>query len=156
MSDKLEQLKTILAEVTDLGRAAALLEWDQETYMPPGGVGARSDQLSTLTGLAHARFTTDDVGRLLGELEEGFGVVGVRGDIQTVKRVGAARITKDVRRPGVQQQAIVGRETRAVALRVRERCFERRVGRRCKCRDHSVQKRQCQGRTHSSQKCAAF
>src|SRR6202158_2587082 len=70
MSDRLQQRTTTLAEVTDLGRAAALLEWDQETYMPPGGVGARSDQLSTLTGLAHARFTTDDVGRLLSELEE--------------------------------------------------------------------------------------
>jgi carboxypeptidase Taq len=70
MSDRLQQLKTILAEVTDLGRAAALLAWDQETYMPPGGVGARSDQLSTLTGIGHARFTADDVGRLLSDLEE--------------------------------------------------------------------------------------
>src|ERR1700730_13575884 len=70
MSDRLQQLKTVLAEVTDLGRAAALLEWDQETYMPPGGVGARSDQLSTLTGLAHTRFTSDDVGRLLSQLED--------------------------------------------------------------------------------------
>ena len=70
MSDKLERLKTILAEVTDLSRAAAVLEWDQETYMPPGGVAARSDQLSTLLRLSHVRFTADDVGRLLSELEE--------------------------------------------------------------------------------------
>jgi carboxypeptidase Taq len=70
MSDKLERLKTILAEVTDLRRAAAVLEWDQETYMPPGGVAARSDQLSTLLRLSHVRFTADDVGRLLSELEE--------------------------------------------------------------------------------------
>jgi carboxypeptidase Taq len=70
MSDTLEQLETILAEVTDLGRAAALLEWDQETYMPPGGVAARSDQLSTLLRLSHVRFTSNDVGRLLSDLEE--------------------------------------------------------------------------------------
>lgn len=70
MSDRLEQLKTILAEVTDLGRAAALLDWDQETYMPPGGVAARSDQLSTLLRLSHVRFTGDDVGRLLSQLED--------------------------------------------------------------------------------------
>ena len=69
MSEKLEQLKSILAEVTDLSRAAALLEWDQETNMPLGGVAARSDQLSTLLRLAHVRFTADDVGRLLSELE---------------------------------------------------------------------------------------
>jgi carboxypeptidase Taq len=70
MSERLERLKTILAEVTDLSRAAALLEWDQETYMPPGGVAARSDQLSTLLRLSHIRFTADEVGRLLSELEE--------------------------------------------------------------------------------------
>jgi carboxypeptidase Taq len=70
MSEKLEQLRTILAEVTDLSRAAALLGWDQETYMPPGGVTARSQQLSTLLRSAHVRFIANDVGRLLDELEE--------------------------------------------------------------------------------------
>ena len=75
MSDKLEQLKTILAEATDLSRAAALLEWDQDTYMPAGGVAPRSDQLSTLVRLAHVRFTTDEVGRLLSELEEETGAL---------------------------------------------------------------------------------
>jgi carboxypeptidase Taq len=70
MSAKVEQLRTILAEVTDLSRAAALLEWDQETYMPPGGVTARSEQISTLRRLAHARFIAADLGRLLSELED--------------------------------------------------------------------------------------
>jgi len=70
MSDALERLKTILAEVTDLSRAAAVLEWDQETYMPPGGVTPRSEQLSTLLRLAHVGATSDEVGRLLSELED--------------------------------------------------------------------------------------
>jgi len=72
-SDKLQALKDILAEVTDLGRAAALLEWDQETYMPPGGVQSRAEQLSTLLRLAHVHFTSEEVGRLLGELEDELG-----------------------------------------------------------------------------------
>lgn len=67
---KLPQLKEILAEVADLGRAALLLEWDQETYMPPGGVKSRAEQQSTLQRLAHVRFTSDEVGRLLDALEE--------------------------------------------------------------------------------------
>ncbi|MEO8744993.1 MAG: carboxypeptidase M32 [Candidatus Dormiibacterota bacterium] len=70
MGDRLEELKAILAEVVDLSRASAVLEWDQETYMPPGGVAARSDQISTLTRLSHVRFTAGDVGRLLSELED--------------------------------------------------------------------------------------
>jgi carboxypeptidase Taq len=72
-SDKLQQFKAILAEVTDLSRAAAVLEWDQETYMPPGGVESRSEQLSTLVRLSHVRFISDDVGRLLGHLEDELG-----------------------------------------------------------------------------------
>ncbi|TAN34904.1 carboxypeptidase M32 [bacterium] len=70
MSEKLERLKAILAEVTDLSRAAALLEWDQETYMPPGGVAARAEQLSTLLRMSHVRLISDDVGRLLDALED--------------------------------------------------------------------------------------
>jgi carboxypeptidase Taq len=65
----LRELKDILAEITDLSRAAALLEWDQETYMPPGGIGARAEQLSTLLRIAHVRLASTEVGRLLEKLE---------------------------------------------------------------------------------------
>ena len=37
MSEKLEQLKTLLAEVADLNATQAVLGWDQQTYMPKGG-----------------------------------------------------------------------------------------------------------------------
>ena len=69
MSDALDQLKTILAEVTDLSRARAVLEWDQETYMPRGSVTGRAEQLSTLARLSHARLTSKEVGRLLDQAE---------------------------------------------------------------------------------------
>jgi carboxypeptidase Taq len=69
MSSNLQRLKDILAEVTDLRRAALLLEWDQETYMPPGGVKGKAEQQSTLHRLAHERFTSEEVGRLLDPLE---------------------------------------------------------------------------------------
>ncbi len=72
-SDKLQHLRAILAEVADLSRAAALLEWDQETYMPPGGVESRAQQLSTLQRLAHVQLTSDEVGRLLTDLEDELG-----------------------------------------------------------------------------------
>jgi len=69
MTDNLQELKTILAEVSDLGRAAMLLEWDLEVNMPPGGIESRAEQLATLTRLAHIRFTSGEVGRLLDTLE---------------------------------------------------------------------------------------
>jgi carboxypeptidase Taq len=69
MSSNLDRLKEILAEVTDLGRAAMMLDWDQETYMPPGGVKGKAEQISTLQRLAHERFTSGEVGKLLESLE---------------------------------------------------------------------------------------
>lgn len=69
MKEKLAQLKKILAEVSDLHSATALLEWDQQTYMPPGGVTARGNQMGTLSSLGHARFVSEEVGSLLEELK---------------------------------------------------------------------------------------
>ena len=50
MSERLQRLKHILGEVSDLNRAGAVLAWDQETYMPRGGIASRADQLTTLLG----------------------------------------------------------------------------------------------------------
>ncbi len=68
MQDKMNELKTRLAEVSDLGHASAVLGWDQQTYMPPGGGMARAQQLSLLRRLTHEKFTDDAVGHLLEEL----------------------------------------------------------------------------------------
>jgi len=61
----LDALKARLLQVDDLGRAASLLQWDQATYMPPGGADARGRQLATLSRLAHEHFTDAETGRLL-------------------------------------------------------------------------------------------
>ena len=68
MQEKLDQLKSILATVSDLHGATALLSWDQQCYMPPGGVIARGNQIGTLSSLAHSKFVSDEVGSLLEEL----------------------------------------------------------------------------------------
>jgi carboxypeptidase Taq len=47
----------------------ALLEWDEETYMPPGGVENRSEQLALIAGLMHERGTDPRLGELLDEVE---------------------------------------------------------------------------------------
>jgi carboxypeptidase Taq len=58
-----------LREETLLTSCEALLEWDEETYMPPGGVENRSEQLALMAGLLHDRGTDPRLGELLGELE---------------------------------------------------------------------------------------
>jgi carboxypeptidase Taq len=65
---KLNELKTRLLEINDLESAAALLNWDQTTYMPPGGAVARGRQLATLGQIAHQKFTDSAIGKLLDDL----------------------------------------------------------------------------------------
>ena len=72
MSEKLEQLKILLAEVADLNAVQALLGWDQQTYMPQGGGEARGNQLATIGKISHEKFTSDEIGKLLGDLESEF------------------------------------------------------------------------------------
>ncbi|NQS92108.1 MAG: carboxypeptidase M32, partial [Chloroflexi bacterium] len=69
MQEKLDQLKAILAVVSDLNGATALLSWDQQTYMPPGGVSARGNQIGTLSSLSHSKFVSEEVGKLLEDLK---------------------------------------------------------------------------------------
>ncbi|HEY9853522.1 MAG TPA: carboxypeptidase M32 [Leptolyngbyaceae cyanobacterium] len=65
---KLTELKKRLTEINDIESAAAVLYWDQATYMPPGGAGARGRQLATLRQIAHQKFTDDAIGELLADL----------------------------------------------------------------------------------------
>ena len=51
----LVELKLRLREISDLNAAGDMLNWDQATYMPEGGAGARGRQLATLHRLAHER-----------------------------------------------------------------------------------------------------
>jgi len=68
MSDKLNELKNRMAEISDLDFAAAVLGWDRETYMPPGASETRGQVLATLGRLSHEKFTSDEVGKLFDEL----------------------------------------------------------------------------------------
>lgn len=64
-----EQLQGHLAEVKSLAEASAVLGWDQQTYMPPGGVEARAAQLTALAGVIHEKATGDKAARLLDAAE---------------------------------------------------------------------------------------
>jgi len=68
MEPKFAELKARLMQVNDLHSASAVLNWDQSTYMPPGGAEARGRQMATLEQLAHEKFTDPAIGRLLDDL----------------------------------------------------------------------------------------
>lgn len=62
MGSHYNRMLAIQREVSDIHGAISLMGWDQETYMPRKGAIARSRQLATLSGIAHARFTSDEMG----------------------------------------------------------------------------------------------
>src|SRR5438874_8111055 len=63
-----KELRSRLQEVSDLSGAAAVLTWDQATYMPIGGSASRSRQYAYVSRLAHERMISPALGRLLDAL----------------------------------------------------------------------------------------
>src|SRR3954462_12255485 len=66
--DDLTTLRERLAEISDLGRAAGVLGWEQRVSMPPLGTESRAESLATLGRLIHDRFHHPEIGRLLERL----------------------------------------------------------------------------------------
>jgi carboxypeptidase Taq len=67
---RFDDLLRRLGEIADLEHAAYLLDWDQETKMPPLGAPARAEQLATLARVSHELGTAPELGVLLEELRE--------------------------------------------------------------------------------------
>ncbi len=68
-----------MRKIADIKYSAAVLEWDQETYLPPKGAAARSRQLASLAEVAHEAQIAPDLGDLLRELNQ-------RGDLAEDQR----------------------------------------------------------------------
>ncbi|MFW6368929.1 MAG: carboxypeptidase M32 [Spirochaetota bacterium] len=62
------RLKELDSEIQLLSNVGSLLSWDQETYMPEGGIADRSKQLSLLSSIVHERETNEEIGELLAAL----------------------------------------------------------------------------------------
>jgi carboxypeptidase Taq len=95
----LDELRLRLREVDDLQGATALLRWDQQTYMPPGGSSARGRQTATLARLAHDKLTNPAVGHLLDQLERE-AALAPESDDAALLRVARRHYEQAVRMPG--------------------------------------------------------
>jgi len=69
-NEHISELLDRMHEVSDLSSLGALAEWDQNTAMPDGAGEMRGDQMATLQGLLHERWTAERLGQLLDELEK--------------------------------------------------------------------------------------
>ncbi|MEM7347100.1 MAG: carboxypeptidase M32, partial [Chloroflexota bacterium] len=70
MEQKLAKLQTKLKEIKNIESATAILGWDQQVLMPPGGGEARAEQIATLDKIGHELFVADEIGELLEDLSK--------------------------------------------------------------------------------------
>ncbi len=68
MKQKMQELRNRLAEITDLSLVNSVLSWDQATYMPGGGAGARARQMALVGKIEHEKSTDPALGKLLDDL----------------------------------------------------------------------------------------
>jgi carboxypeptidase Taq len=108
MEPKFLELKTRLAEIHDLNKVSWVLGWDQRTMMPPKGAAVRAEQLATLNKIAHERFTSDEIGRLLDELRPHEESLPYDSDEASLIRV-ARRDWEKARRVPVELRAAIAR-----------------------------------------------
>ncbi|HET9915828.1 MAG TPA: carboxypeptidase M32, partial [Candidatus Binatia bacterium] len=113
MEAKLKELKSRLVEISDLQSAAALLNWDQSTYMPPGGAAARGRQQATLERLAHEKLVDPTLGRLIDALEHDIGESEYDSDDAALIRVARRDFDRATRVPSEFVSEFVGHQAAA-------------------------------------------
>jgi carboxypeptidase Taq len=95
----LEELKHRLVEISDLEKAASVLDWDHATYMPSGGAEARGRQGATLSRLAHEKSVDPSLGRLLDALAPHADSLPPDSDAASLIRVARRDFEKAIRVP---------------------------------------------------------
>ena len=66
----LDRLLERWGQISDLGRARALLAWDERTMMPASGVAGRAEQIATLARVRHERISDDRLWELVESLSQ--------------------------------------------------------------------------------------
>ncbi len=100
------------ADIAAIGSAAAVLGWDQETYMPPKGQATRGHTLSVLAGLHHDHLTDPALAEAIDAAAESAG-----DDPTLARQVAAARhdVTRASAIPGDLARRMAELKSRALA-----------------------------------------
>ena len=69
MSSDYDKLEQKVKKIVNLEEAVEVLHWDQEVMMPEGGAKARSQQLSTISGLQHRLLQSDELSEIIESLD---------------------------------------------------------------------------------------
>ena len=120
LTDHLNELRVHLAELSDLHHTNQLLNWDQQTMMPPRGAAARAESLATLGRISHDMFVSAQTGRLLDAAASALDAADPDSDDSRLVEVTRRRYEKARRVPGelsadIARAASLGQEAWARA-----------------------------------------
>jgi carboxypeptidase Taq len=99
MKEKIQQLKLLLGEISDLTTTFNLLSWDQQVNMPPAGAEIRGNQMATLGRITHDLEISPALGRLLDVLKPYTDTLDPDSDDARLIRVAARDFEKATRVP---------------------------------------------------------
>lgn len=105
--DLYTQYRTTMVRVADIRYAGAVLQWDQETYLPPKGAAYRGQQLATLSEVSHQMFTDTSFGDLLRNLNE-------RDDLEEDEKLNVKLTLEDYSRQQKLSSVFVRQLTEAI------------------------------------------
>jgi len=116
MAEKYQALLRHLRDITNLQRASAVLEWDQQTQMPPGGAEARAGQLATLARISHEIFISERTARLLEDAARELDSAAYDSDEASMVRVTQLDYEEAVKLPADHVAAVSEATSRAHAI----------------------------------------
>jgi carboxypeptidase Taq len=70
MTERYQRFRELVGEVFDLDAVGSILEWDQQTYMPPGGAQVRAMQIAIINRLWHEKLSSDEFSAALEAAKE--------------------------------------------------------------------------------------
>lgn len=103
--DAWQNLTARINELDAIAGALGVLEWDQQTYMPPGAAATRGQQMAVLNRIHHERFVDPQVGAWLDEL--------AASDLDPTRRAAVRNAARRYRRATVVPARLVEELARA-------------------------------------------
>jgi len=110
--DNYNMLIARLAEIGHVNTSIAVLSWDQQCYMPPGGAHERAEQLAVLGKISHEMFVDEATGKLLEAAERDAAGAAPESDVTLTLRA----VRRDYDRATKLPTSLVAEIARATTL----------------------------------------
>jgi len=112
LKESLDYIYKEQKELTTFGGIAALLGWDQMTYMPQMGAAERSEQSALISRLAHEKFTSDKLWNHVQQLAD----TSVIETLNEKDKAVIVRLEKDIEKSRKVPSEYVVRSSKAATL----------------------------------------